>query len=717
MAGIATAEDNVILKTKGDLIFCDRLTYNLKTKVAICKGNVRVYSNDHIYRGDTLLYNTDTKDIQSADFRMASYPMFVAGNEIITPGFNHYRIYDGYFTTDNRTDPAFKMRAQTIEIYPNDSLVLKNIVVYVGPVPILWLPMYAQALNDDRAAYQWTAGDSGTWGAFFDNKYNWVYDERIKGTLHFDFRSLRGIGGGLDTEYKKDDFNKAIFKGYYTYDELYSQTPPPDDKNTKYRYPDINSPERYRFSLQERMQLTPETSVTADINKWSDPYVTLDFFENEYQHERQPDNNVDIVQYSEHYTISLLARVQTNGFFETVERTPELQMDFQRQKLFDTPISYEGQTSMVAFERRFANASDVTTFGTSSNIPYEQAYHANRYDTFHQFLYPKQYFNWLNLTPRIGLRGTYWSDDNREIGDTTPFTIPNDTSGTTYTKDTTNPRGRFVPDAGMEASFKVSRSWNDVQNKDLAINGLRHVAEPFINAQYVPKDFGANPNDILGFDDRLPSTRLAPLNFPDYNSIDSIGRQAVIRYGVDNKLQTKRDGQNLDLVDWATYMDFDADRNFSTTTHDNLSNVFNDIKITPLPWLALNSQLSSNIYDGRYSEYNNSISWQITRAYRVRFGNSYISHSDLFPDSDLFTLNNFYRINEHWQVETEHDFEASNGQLQQQEYTIYRDLSAWQMATTFRQRYVSDKQNDLAIYVSFTLKAFPSLDLTTNPLK
>lgn len=695
VAGIASAEDNVVVRNKGDVIYCDRLTYSTQTKVAICKGNVRIYSGERVYRGDTFLYNFQSKEVESADFRMALYPAYVAGDEVISPGLNHYRIYNGFFTTDNRTDPGFKMRAQTIEVYPNDSIVLKNITVYAGPVPILWLPLYAQALNDDRAAYQWTAGFNSSFGPYFYNKYNWVYDDRIKGTLHFDVREKRGFAGGIDTEYKKNDQNKALFRAYYVQDNLYSAGDQlTGDSDSKYRYPNVPNDNRYRISFKDNFQIGPDLSTVADINRWSDPYVTLDYFESEYLHEQQPDNFVQVVQYSPHYTFSLLMRDQVNNFFETVERKPEAKLAIQRQKLFDTPISYESESTVTVFDRRFS----------STEVPNQMAYSAYRYDTFHQFLYPKQYFNWLNVTPRLGLRGTYWSDDNRVIDDYNE------------TGPQKNPRGRFVPSAGLESSFKVSRTWSDVEDKSLGIYGLRHVVEPFINAQYIPKDIGASPDDIRGFDDRLESTRLAPLNFPEYNSVDSIDRQAVVRHGIRNKIQTKRDGESVDLVDWVLYADLDVDQNFSGNGHP-YSNVFSDMSVTPLPWLTFNSQVSQKLYEDGYDEYNNDITWQISRAYRVRVGNRYINNSPLFPNSNLFTLNNFYRLNEHWQFETNHIFEANGGNLQEQSYTVYRDLSAWQMAATFKERYLNDKQNEIAFYLTFTLKAFPAAELTTNPLR
>ena len=55
------------------------------------------------------------------------------------------------------------------------------------------------------------------------------------------------------------------------------------------------------------------------------------------------------------------------------------------------------------------------------------------------------------------------------------------------------------------------------------------------------------------FDYELPSLRLLPIEYPEYNSIDSIDSQNVLRFGLRNQLQTKREGQVEDLLDWQMY--------------------------------------------------------------------------------------------------------------------------------------------------------------------
>ena len=64
-------------------------------------------------------------------------------------------------------------------------------------------------------------------------------------------------------------------------------------------------------------------------------------------------------------------------------------------------------------------------------------------------------------------------------------------------------------------------------------------------------------------------------------------------------------------------------------------------------------------------------------------------------------------MNEHWQFETIHQFDTDDSQLQEQTYSVYRDLSAWQLGVSVGQRNNRDAKSEEMIYFTLTLKAFP----------
>lgn len=734
---IATADDNVVVRYKDDVVFADHIIYDRSQKIVTATGNVRIFSNSRVYRGDMIIYNLETKAMTSSAFLGEEYPKLVSAQKVTTPGFNHYHLTNATFTTSNREKPSFHMEASTIEYRPNDVVVLKNVLLFVGDVPVFYFPVFVQSLTDSRPTYQFQLGNSGRFGAFIDNKYNWVADSKLRGTVEFDARAKRGYAGGLDMQYFPSLTSDVLLKTYYAQDNLYSKSfngianGDPSDTNVFDGVPHDN---RYRIAYEHHLQFGPDFSSIANLNLWSDPWITRDYFSGEYQSQNQPPNFISLNQFDPNYTVSLLASPQVNPFFETVERLPEFMVDTKQQKIFGTPIEYTSQSSVVNFERKYADLSHFAdpndylfnsfpnhttqpvtaytfyhpnaTYGY--NTTQQNNYSAFRYDTYHEFSYPHQYFNFLSLTPRVGGRFTYYSDDNQNITDTTNNNgLSNDRI--------TNAKARLAGDAGLEGDFKISRTWLDASAPNIGINGIRHVFEPFFDAQYAPTPT-VTPNDIRGFDNRLYSTQLQPLDWTEYNSIDSIDKQEVVRFGTWNKIQTKRDGVNYDLVTVQSYADADFDHNFSAATpNSTLSNLFNDIRFNPIQQIQFRSFSALDISGSSYNQIDNSVTWSPDPSLRLNLGYHYINHSPIFGDSNNASIDMFYRMNEHWQVEAQEQFEAATGKLQLQQYTIFRDLDSWQLALTFSDSEING-QNNQAIFFSLTLKAFPQYQMHTPRL-
>jgi LPS-assembly protein len=190
-----------------------------------------------------------------------------------------------------------------------------------------------------------------------------------------------------------------------------------------------------------------------------------------------------------------------------------------RQQIFNTLFYYESASS-AGYYRQFFAATNNNLFSATNRPP---AYSAARADTFHQLLLPWTFFNWLNVTPHAGGRFTWYSRE----------------SGPGGTNDETD---RAVFNTGVETSFKVSQLWAGATNSLLDIDGLRHIIEPSVNYVFVPRP--TTPlSQLPQFDSASPSLLLLPIQFPDYDNIDSIDSQNVIRFGLRNALQTKRDGQ------------------------------------------------------------------------------------------------------------------------------------------------------------------------------
>jgi hypothetical protein len=429
-----------------------------------------------------------------------------------------------------------------------------------------------------------------------------------------------------------------------------------------------------------------------------------DFYQNEFRLNPVPDAVVALTKRDPFYTLTAFSRFQANAFFDQTERLPEVVLDVKRHALFGTPIFYEGETGLAELRRNFAAASGFQDYGTT------------RFDTFHQLLYPNTYFGWLSIVPRAGFRGTYYSD-SRDLGTTiiTPslnplipdFLLPDPTLAMPLQNG--GEVFRTIFNTGAEASFKVSREWEDMQSRIFGLDGLRHVIQPFTNFSYVWNN-GVDPAAILQFDRFEPTTQLRPIDFPQFTTIDSIDRWTIGRAGVRNRLQSRRDDLTVSWLELETYLDVNFDNPFDRTQYSNL---FNTLRFTPLPWasLVINSQVPA--FDKGFTEVNTTISFQPIANLQVNVGHRYLNDNPFFPDSSLFVVGGYFRFNDNWGVGIQEQYETNTQILEQQRYSVYRDLTSW-VASVGAVIRDNGGVKEYGVLLTFTLKAFPKFGLDLN---
>jgi hypothetical protein len=279
---------------------------------------------------------------------------------------------------------------------------------------------------------------------------------------------------------------------------------------------------------------------------------------------------------------------------------------------------------------------------------------------------------------------------------------------------TTGEVNRWVFDTGVDLSAKASRLWPDAQSSFLEMDGLRHIVQPSITYAYVPPPNAYGTNVIPQFDTILPSLRLLPITFPEYNSIDYIEPENVLRFGLNNKLQTKREGQTVNLVNWDVYTEWNLRPLTNQTT---FSDLYSDLTIRPRSWLTLESLTRYELNGGLWRMSLTTVTLQPTPALIWTLGQFYV-RPDLEPSptalgagNNLFLSTIYYRLNENWALRASHRFSAQNGQMQEQDYSIYRDMRSWTAALTLRLLNNVNGQQDFGVAFTFSLKAAPRFPL------
>jgi LPS-assembly protein len=701
--GVATARDNVAIHIGETDIYADYAQYEPEKHEIKVEGNVRIYRATTLYTGNSATYNVDTKEIKATDMRTRHEEFFVSGADVTSISQDAFRVANGTLTTHDSAHPDFELRARTVRIYEKDRVVFQNVTFYVGKVPIFWWPYLYQSL-DDEFSFLISPAYVSNWGVSLLGHVTFPITDQIKGTLRLDLRQKRGAAIGFDSDirYGKDDKSLAHIRTYF----LQDQNPQLNQTNTDQRR-NLGAG-RYRVSLQDRTIFTDDIYAIADITKLSDPFVLEDFYQSEFRVNPQPDDMFALVKTNPVYTLSGIVRFQGNDFFEMTERLPEVTLDVTRHALFGGPIFYEGETGFANLRRRFADESGFENYG------------AWRFDSFHQLTYPNTYFGFLSVIPRVGLRGTYYSE-TRDLGRTlfTPstnplipdFLLPEPTLAQPLAEGDGKFRGVF--NTGVEASFKFSREWEDAQNRAIGLDGLRHIVQPFTNFSYVATS-GASTAEILQFDRFQPSTQLQPIDFPQFSGIDSIDNWTIWRVGVRNRLQTRRDDATINWATLETFVDVNFDSPYDKTPYSNL---FNNFTFSPLPWMSLSVSSQVPAFDKGFTEVDTGVNFQPISNLSVSLNHRYLNNNPFFANSSQYVLGGYYRLNDNWGIGVTEQYEAATGILEQQRYAIYRDLTSWVASLGAVVRDNGGGVKQYGVLLTFTLKALPkfSFDFNVDP--
>ncbi len=587
-------------------------------------------------------------------------------------------------------------------------MVFSDVTLYVGKTPVFWFPYMYQSLQKDQG-FIMRPGYESLWGAFLLTEYSFPVSNDLYGKFHFDLRSLRGAAVGLDFNYRDKSKSGSDYQSWGKFISYYANDTHPEENNTAYARGDVPT-DRYRVTLQGREYFKDDLYLTVNINKLSDSLYLQDFVPAEFRLDPQPDNVIALTKWDENYTVTGIVRDQLNDFFQATERLPEVDWDVKRQQLFDTGIFYEGDVGVSHLSENFADGAPTPDYSTT------------RLDSFIQFLYPKTYFGWLTFTPRVGFEGTYYSSS----GDSGPtmFNPGFTTTGqplfqTSQPQPTTgliNKEGaifRPVITAGFEASFKLTKDFDQVETRKWGFDGLRHVIQPYTDFSYVYTN--QNPNNVLQFDNLNPSTQLAPLDLSSFNSTDAVTDWTIWRLGARNRLETRRDNDVYDWLELDSYVDINLkEPEYPGITYQQgtFSNFFNNLKWSPLPWF--NTQIDSQVplSSKGFTEVIAAMNFQVDPNLKFTIGDNYIHNNPFFTNSNLIVFGTYFRLNDNWAFSAYEQYEMNDHTLQYQTYEIHRDLSSWVAAFGV---YVRDNQvngaggTDFGVTLTFTLKDFPSI--------
>ena len=396
-------------------------------------------------------------------------------------------------------------------------------------VPVLWLPMFYKPKEESPGLFSVQMGQNSSWGYYllFSRRFDFSETLGAGARLHLDWYSSRGLGYGV-TSWASTATSRTLIRAYGIYDlEPYKDSGLERGKTGNGERWDIPH-QRFDFQITHLTHISPRLDFRAQVEWLSDAYMLQDYFEGRANTMSQPASYAALEYQANRFSASLYTRFQTNYFSTTVQKLPEFRLDLQRQEILPgTNLYYQGSHTAdflsmkwADFDRRLRNpASELDD------------YLSGRFDSVNFLYYPLR-TSFINIVPRIGLRLTgYTNSAKHKVNEEDLFRMQ---LASNFERDYGLPvnnyddRGgaklRLAMEVGVEANTKIYRTWENVRNAFWELDGLRHVAEPYINYTFIPEPT-VSRDHLLYFDD-----------------IDRIDEQNFIRFGLRNRLQTRSGG-------------------------------------------------------------------------------------------------------------------------------------------------------------------------------
>ena len=713
-------EGNFKLKSDTMEAYANKAEFISESNLLKFTGDVSIYKDGLLYRGERAIYNTESGELDASEMRSSAEPLYFQAGHLRTKSkeISLIEAENTIFTTEDAEDPGFYLDAEKVTIYPGERIVFRSVKAYAGDLPVFYLPYLSQPLQEEMG-YTFTPGYRSNLGAFLLNQYGATIGDHSIIKYKLDAYAARGIGAGFDIDSRRakaaNTPNFGKFKLYWVNDSA------PEENNTFSSAARAGIDQnRYRVNLQHRVYLPgPEENsvyLDLDINKLSDEYFLEDFYPWEFRDDPQPDNIVSLIKHHDRGELSLSGRFRANDFYTTDTRSPEVALDMVRQPIFDSGLFYSGTTSYAVLQEQIGNDDEVRLRERVKNLdtviadpilsaaldPAETKLtmddlrsrlveaEFNRFHSYHELLFPKTISGVVSVTPRAGVGYTNYSS----------------ISGTEPPENT----GRVLAAIGLDTSAKFSKVYDDVSIPSLGVDGIRHVVQPYMNYSFVSAD--SQGEQFKGIDRLALSTRPRPLDVANYTAIDSLRDWNIVRFGVYNRLQTKRNNTTMNWLTSNTYFDgFIKDPEFDR----DVSNLYQDIIWNPLPWMRaeLGAQLPIFSDEFEFSEINTRFTFMPTDSLDFTIGHRLLQDHPFFEDSSLVDFRVYARINENWGVSAYERFELDDSVLETQQYSVHRDLTSWVAAFG---AVIRDNrgETDYGLLFSLTLKDFPSVRIPVD---
>lgn len=435
-----TAQGHVVIKGRGSVLEADRVVLNNTTKDAEATGHVRFADGNDLLTCVHMRLNliTHLGTIYNGILKTKEGNYHITGERADRLGPERYRVYNGTFTTCSAKKPAWKFKANRMDVTVEGYAVARGAKFYARGFPILYSPylIYPSKRKRQTGFLFPVFGSSSKYGPMFSESFFWAISEDKDATFTESYLGDRGLKHGMEFRYARtsnsqgqlnlyyiddDEYHGNRWAVIYRHDELF--------KNGFYAKADINKISDNEYLIDFSDDIPGKSATDARRDNILKSKITFGKNWNKYSFNGEFSYYDDLTQKNNDYT---------------TQRYPYLNFTASEQPLLHTPLNYTFNGTYAYYYKKEA----------------ERLQYADLYPTIS---YPLELFKVLQLKPKAGYRETMVWPSNVGPSDQDDF------------------ESREIPDFSINAYTVFQRIFKAGSRKS-----FKNTIKPEVTYEYIP---------------------------------------------------------------------------------------------------------------------------------------------------------------------------------------------------------------------------------------
>ncbi|HVO76649.1 MAG TPA: putative LPS assembly protein LptD, partial [Candidatus Bathyarchaeia archaeon] len=194
------------LKYQNSSLEARRIDYNSHLNLIEATGDPVLEEDQQRIYGQEMGYDLDTQGGVIADGSTKYGEGYYQGKDIFKVGTDVLKVYNSTYTTCDLVRPHYSFHAKKMKVYVNDKIVSGPIFLYIGKLPVFWLPFIVNTLHHARSSGflkpNLDIGIGSRQGRFIQGLgYYWATNDYTDFLLTGDFNERRSMRLHLVNEY------------------------------------------------------------------------------------------------------------------------------------------------------------------------------------------------------------------------------------------------------------------------------------------------------------------------------------------------------------------------------------------------------------------------------------------------------------------------------------------------------------------------------------